>query len=242
MCLHVFEFRYVVDVRKASQLSFHDYRLRSGRGGPRQGSGRKPSGRHCDPKRKREPFADWKPVHVTLRVREGLPNLRQRVLLAQLRETFRQACSRPDFRLVHYSVQRNHFHLIVEAKDQQALGRGMKSIGARIARAIQRIFELSGRILSGAYHAHVLGCPSEVRRALAYVLLNARKHTVQAKGTPPPVGLDAASSSRWFDGFTRRPISEGTGPMEVAPPRLWVLRWGWRRAGGPIDPETVPGG
>ena len=229
-------------MRKASQLSFGDYRMRSGRGGPRKGSGRKPSGRNCDPKRRREFFQGWKPVHVTLRVRAGLPNLRKRILLAQLRETFRRACSRPDFRLVHYSVQRNHFHLLVEAKDQQALGRGMKSIGARIARAIQRIFALSGRILSGAYHAHILGSPSEVRRALGYVLLNHRKHIVQAKGTPPPVGLDAASSSRWFDGFARRLVADRTGPVEVAPPGLWVLRKGWRLAGGLIDPATVPGG
>ncbi len=182
------------------------------------------------------------PVHVTLRVREGLPNLRKRVLLAKLRESFRQACSQPDFRLVHYSVQRNHFHLIVEANDQQALGRGMKSIGARIARAIQRVFGLSGRILSDAYHAHILRCPAEVRRALAYVLLNVRKHFQQRNGSPPPVRLDEASSSRWFDGFTRKWVSDRTGPMEVARPQLWMLQTGWRRAGGLIDPATVPGG
>jgi len=80
---------------------------------------------------------------------------------------------------------------------------GLRPEYARIARLIQRIFKLSGRILSGAYHAHILRCPSEVRRALAYVLLNAGKHAKQLKGTPPPAGLDAASSSRWFDGFTR---------------------------------------
>ena len=123
-------------MRKASQLSFEDHRFHSGRGGPRKGSGRKRSGRNCDPKTRRERFEGGKPVHVTLRVRQGLPNLRQAVLLAQLRESFAQACDRPDFRLVHYSVQSNHLHLIVEAKDQNALGRGMKSIGARIARLI----------------------------------------------------------------------------------------------------------
>jgi len=162
--------------------------------------------------------------------------------LAELRESFGQACSQPDFRLVHYSVQHNHFHLIVEANDQQALGRGMKSIGARIARAIQRVFGFSGRILSGAYHAHILRCPAEVRRALAYVLLNIRKYTKQRKCSPPPVKLDEASSSRWFDGFTRKWVPDRTGPMEVAPPQLWMLQTGWRLAGGLIDPATVPGG
>lgn len=229
-------------VPRRSQLTFTDHRMRTGHGGPRRGAGRKPTGRHCDPKRRRERFSGWLPVHVTIRVRDGLPNLRVESLLAQLRETFAQACSRSDFCLVHYSVQHNHLHLLVEAADQEALGRGMKSIGARVSRAIQRVFEVGGRILSGSYHAHILQSPSEVRRALAYVLLNVRKHFKQRRGFAPPVDLDRASSSRWFPGFSRKLTSKLKAPREVAVPRSWLLREGWRKTGGLIDPATVPGG
>jgi len=216
--------------------------MRTGHGGPRKGAGRQPTRRSCDPKRRRERFSRWTPVHLTLRVRDGIPGLRHERLLAELRKSFAAACERPDFRLVHYSVQHDHLHLIAEALDQEALGRGMKSIGARIARAIQRVFALTGRILSGAYHAHVLRSPSEVRRALAYVLLNVRKHYTQLHGHPPRVRLDRASSSRWFPGFTRPLASSLKGPREVAEPRTWVLRQGWQRRGGRIDPAAVPGG
>jgi REP element-mobilizing transposase RayT len=105
--------------------------MRSGRGGPRAGAGRKPSGRICERKRRRERFQGSKPVHVTLRVRDGLPRLRNRRLVGELRRSFGEACERGGFRLVHYSIQHNHVHLLVEAEDQAALGRGMKSIGAR---------------------------------------------------------------------------------------------------------------
>ncbi|MBW2289343.1 MAG: transposase [Deltaproteobacteria bacterium] len=226
--------------RTPNQQSFDDYRMRGGRGGPRVGAGRKLSGRICDRKKRRERFHGNKPVHVTLRFREGLPRLRNRRLVTELRRSFREACERPDFRLVHYSVQHNHVHLLVEAEDQAALGRGMKSIGARVSRAIQRVFGVTGRVLAQRYHAHVLRTPREVRRALRYVLLNARKHWHERRGPVPPARLDDASSSRWFDGFTRDLPGARAGPREVARPRTWLLARGWRRH-GLIDPAAIPG-
>jgi len=37
---------------------------------------------------------------------------------------FGDGCDRLGFRLVHYSIQGNHLHLIVEAQDEKALARG----------------------------------------------------------------------------------------------------------------------
>ncbi len=90
------------------------------------------------------------------------------------------------FRVVHYSVQRNHLHLLVESAGKDALGRGMKAISARVARAAQRAFGLRGPVLHGRYHLRVLRTPREVRHALAYVLLNARTHWCECHGTPSP--------------------------------------------------------
>jgi REP element-mobilizing transposase RayT len=229
--------------REPKQQSFDDHRMRSGRGGPRPGAGRKPSGRICERKKRRERFRGGKPVHVTLRFREGLPRLRNRRLVMELRRSFGEACERGDFRLVHYSVQHNHVHLLVEAEDQAALGRGMKSIAARVSRAVQRVFLVTGRVLAQRYHARVLRSPREVRGALRYVLLNIRKHWRERRGDAPPARLDDASSSRWFDGFARE-LPGGhtgrTGPREVAWPRTWLLAHGWRRH-GLIDPASIPG-
>ena len=75
------------------------------------------------------------PGHVTLKVVLGLRSLRDGRILRALEATLRAACERGSFRVVAYSVQGDHLHLIVEAADRAALGRGMKSIAARVARA-----------------------------------------------------------------------------------------------------------
>jgi len=185
------------------------------------------------------------PSHVTLRLRSGTPGLRSRRFLRHLRPSLRKACERPGFRVVHYSVQRNHLHLLVESAGKEALGRGMKAISARVARAAQRAFGISGPVLHGRYHLRILRTPREVRRALAYVLLNARKHWRERHGSSPPESLDAASSGRWFDGWRRVPGSREPPPEieetpEVAPAHTWLLSVGWRRH-GLVDPAEVPG-
>ncbi|MAE94893.1 MAG: hypothetical protein CL910_09555, partial [Deltaproteobacteria bacterium] len=73
-------------------------------------------------------LASRHPCHVTLKVRPGVPSLRSVRLVREVERSFSTACERGDFRLVHYSLQANHVHLIVEARDADSLGRGMKSL------------------------------------------------------------------------------------------------------------------
>ena len=161
--------------------------------------------------------------------------------MTELRRSFREACERGYFRVVQFSVQTDHVHLLVETAGKPALGRGMKSIAARVARAVNRVFGRAGAVLLGRYHVRALRTPKAVRNALAYVLLNARKHWRHRRGTALPVILDEASSAEWFDGWIRRtqPLSSGE-PPPVAAARTWLLRMGWRRH-GLIDPAKVPG-
>ena len=222
-------------VSMEKQLTFNDHRSTRGRGGPRRGAGRPRGKRPRVMHRRRERVPSGAPVHVTLRVRRGLPRLRQRRGIDQLRRTFARGCERGAFRLVHYSVQNDHAHLIVEASGKKALECGMKSIGARFARAINRAFARSGPVLDGRYHAVILRSPTQVQRTLRYVLLNARKHGVHLDG------IDPASSGRWFSGWkggSGRVFDPGDR-REVAPARSWLLRKGWRRI-GLIDVEAVP--
>ena len=182
------------------------------------------------------------PIHVTIRVRREIPSLRSRRFIRDFRKSLRKACERGAFRVVHYSLQRDHVHMVVEASGKKALGSGMKSISARLARAVNRVFARSGPVLDGRYHARVLKTPREVRNALAYVLLNARKHFWQREGKSPPVRLDEASSGRWFDGWKVRPRGPtGSAEREVALPHSWLLTSGWRKH-RLVDPAEVPGG
>lgn len=182
------------------------------------------------------------PSHVTLRVRSDVPSLRSRRFVEEFEASLRKSCERGDFRVCHYSIQRDHLHLVVESAGKEALACGMKSVGIRLARAVNRVFGRKGPVLYGRYHLRVLKVPREVRNALAYVLLNARKHWRQRDGSPPPVRLDVASSGAWFDGWRRPPpfIERHPPPAAVAAPHTWLLRKGWR-SHGLVDPAETPG-
>jgi REP element-mobilizing transposase RayT len=184
-------------------------------------------------------------VHVTLRVKANLPSLRDGRFVREWRRSLVEASERGDFRVNHYSLQGDHAHLIVEAHGKKALARGMKSIAARLARALNRIAGRSGPALDGRYHHRSLRSPREVRRALAYVLLNARRHLAKRRQVSRAAAArpDPASSARWFDGWRRTLTAQGRGELasrEVASARTWLLRTGWRRH-GLIDPAEVPG-
>jgi REP element-mobilizing transposase RayT len=162
-------------------------------------------------------------------------------LVRELERSLRQARVRDGFRLVAYSVQRDHVHFLVEAEDARALGCGMKAVGARIARAVRRVFGGRGPVVLERFHQRVVRTPREVRHALAYVLLNARKHAA-ALGLEVrklSTAVDAASSGRWFTHWTRR-LPPALDAPPVAEPRSWLLRVGWLRHGR-IDPSEIPG-
>ena len=149
---------------------------------------------------------------------------------------------------MHYSLQGNHGHLIVEAHDREALGRGMMAIGARLARAVNRVAKHTGPVLADRFHARTLPTPRECHRALRYVLLNARRHAVRTRAAlATAVRVDPASSGRWFDGWKRErgfvtERAQSTLPERpaVARARTWLLTVGWRRH-GLLDPADVPG-
>ena len=182
---------------------------------------------------------------VTLRVLDDVPPLRCGRFVRAFRETLGECAQRLGFRVVHYSIQDDHAHFLIEAQGKVCLANGMKSLAARFARCVNRVFERAGRVLADRFHHVVKRTPTEVRRAVAYVLLNARKHFRQRRRRVPPVVLDGASSGLWFDGWKGRApppgrYADARREREVATPRTWLLSKGWRRI-GLIDPAEVPG-
>jgi REP element-mobilizing transposase RayT len=227
--------------RRSKQLEL-DLNAATKWGGRRAGAGRKAGPLRRVPRRRRAALASRHPCHVTLRVRDDVPSLRAVGLVRELERSFRRARERGRFRLVHYSIQANHLHLIVEAATAADLGRGMKSLGSRLARAVNRVFVRTGPVLADRFHAHVLRSPREVRNAVAYVLCNARRHAAKlGRRLSSRAGIDPASSGRWFDGWRQARAREPAADLPaVAPARTWLLRIGWRRY-GLIDLREVPG-
>jgi putative transposase len=164
------------------------------------------------------------PVHVTLRARPGLPSLRGEHAFGAIREGIRAASS-DQFRVVHFSVQSDHVHLMVEASDRDGLARGARGLAVRLAHAINRALGASGRVWGDRYHTRALRTPREVRHGLVYVLMNFRKHRPGDRNV-----VDPCSSAGWFDGFrSPPPVPRERSPVCRA--RTWLGSQGWRRHG-----------
>ena len=198
------------------------------RGGKRPGAGRKPTGdKPLVSHAKREKVTRHTPVLVTVKLERGLPSLRERAARQLVLDALRAGKERFDVRVVHFSIQSNHLHAIVEALDAKALSRAMKGLCVRLARRLNRMFHRAGRVFADRYHAHVLRTPSEVRYALAYTLNNARKHGVRVEG------IDRCSSGATFDGWMERgarALARFVDPPVVRA-HSWLLRVGWRPHG-----------
>jgi len=174
------------------------------------------------------------PVHVTLKIARGLPSLRRRRAHAVVVDAFAAMREREHFRLVHYSVQSNHVHLVCEARDRVELSRGVQALAIRIAKRLNRLWQRHGRLFADRYYARILRTPREVRNALAYVLNNAAKHGVALRRGAP----DPCSSGRWFTG--RRGVgAREPSPSPLARAKTWLLSVGWLRHGR-IELSGVP--
>jgi REP element-mobilizing transposase RayT len=152
---------------------------------------------------------------VTIRVRAEVWNLRSHRCFRALKRAFAGGCARFGFRLIHFSVQGNHIHCIVEAPDAVALGRAMKGLEVRMARALNKVMARRGPVFADRYHAQVMKSVQEAAYALRYVLDNRRVHALRA-GAPPPEGIDPRCSEAWRDHW----------PPLVVDAGYWLLRVG----------------
>jgi putative transposase len=166
-----------------------------------------------------------------MRVVRGVRVLRSDGVFRRLQASIKRA-SRSGFRIVQFSVQVDHVHLLVEAKDKQALAAGLRGLAVRIARDVNAALGRKGTLFPQRYHARALTRPGEVRHCLLDVLANHRKHASSS------AWLDPRSSAAWFDGWrddalfalAQRDVSDLVrSPSPVEPARTWLASVGWRK-------------
>jgi REP element-mobilizing transposase RayT len=189
-------------------------------GGARAGAGRPKSGKKPAriPHVARPPVSRHRPHHVTVRVARGTWNLRSQRCFAPIREALRVAAGRGGFRVVHFSVQHNHVHMIVEANDRRTMSERLRAMLIRVARGLNSVMGARGRRFEDRYHEHILRTPSETRNALRYVIGNRAHHLAQwGKGDGGRID-EYSSASQQLAALVR-------------PPRCWLLTEGWTRAG-----------
>lgn len=178
-----------------------------------------------------------KPLHVTMRLRDDVHvTLRTSDMLAAFQNCAEKAKNHR-LHVIHFSLASNHFHMIIECADNEALAKGMKSFAGSLGKAIRKVRGGQGAVFKGRYHMRVLKSPTEMRNGLAYVLLNQSKHK---KLIPYN---DRFSSASYFSDW-KKLLGRNIGPLlprrhrsprqlpgYMSIPRSWLAREGWQKAG-----------
>ena len=205
-------------------------------GGRREGSGRarrKTGTAHCA----RGRLSRHDPVLVTWKRVKGLGSFRQSAEAHIIVEAIK-ASRRVDFRIVHFSIQSDHLHFLIEADGRQALARGMRGLGCRLGRRLNKLWNRRGKLFAERFHGQTLTSLTQVRNALRYVLNNHLKHGHSSR----PGGPDPFSSGDYFDGWSNYArLFDPAHPDSYLSPPGWKLGPGWRTHHAPIRLSHTPG-
>jgi len=183
-----------------------------------------------------------------MRAVRGVPRFRSELVSNLMKTVLKRQRRRPysdDFQVVHFSIQDDHLHLIVEAtaeasddEAKQALRTGVSGFAISFARRLNRLVHRKGKVWADRHHRRDLSSPTEVRNTLVYVFQNYRHHGHIVIGSGI---LDPYSSACRFDGWADDHVTfVETEPWPDARPRTWLLRVGWLRGGGPLWTSEVP--
>lgn len=153
---------------RKKQLELNLYQGRHG--GRRPGAGRKRLHSKGVSHRTRETVTHRNPLHINFKYKV---QIRNKTCLKILKRAVINA-RKHGLGVIHFSLQSNHVHLIVEATDNETLTRGMRSLTVTFVKRLKR-----GKIQLSRYHLHVLKTIQESKNAINYVLFNQQSHEVQ---------------------------------------------------------------
>ena len=142
------------------------------------------------------------PVQITIRATPGLPSLRSARVFGALRGAIARA-SVDRFRVIHFSIQQDHGHFIVEGDEPRRARGGVHGLAIRLALAVNRALGRKGKVVGDRYHARALTTPRHTRASMVYVLLNFRKHL------RAPAGVNRAELGSAVFGVASRPAGHG---------------------------------
>lgn len=179
------------------------------------------------------------PMHVTKKLAAGLPGLRCPAAWSVITGAIRQANQRGLVRVIEFTVQGDHLHMICEGADAKAVGRGLGGLFTSVARQLNRLWKRCGKVFSERYHRQDLTTPTQVRNAIRYVLGNIYKHArgiLQMTGKSGRLCPDPYSSGVWFRGYKEpdgeldRSVLGGIARCTVDG-LSWLLSEGWKLRG-----------
>jgi REP element-mobilizing transposase RayT len=119
-----------------------------------------------------------RPVHVTIKSNKNIiPNLRSKVFYKEIRQGMKRARIL-GIRIIHFSVQRDHVHMLIEAENKKQLGESMRALSISLSKRFSFTLKKKVKALKNRYHLHILKSLQEIKNATNYILHNGQKHGI----------------------------------------------------------------
>jgi REP element-mobilizing transposase RayT len=113
--------------------------------------------------------------HLTIKVRANKADIQSKRILKAPHHGIKRARLKK-LRVIHYTLEFNHVHLLVECCDNKTLQLGMQALGISFSKAINKIKKLKGGVYKHRYHLRMIASSRELRNVLHYIFHNGIKH------------------------------------------------------------------
>lgn len=115
------------------------------------------------------------PLHLTIKVRSNKADIQNKIVLKTLHRAIIRGRLK-GLKVLHYTLEYNHVHLLVEASNNQVLHKGMQALGITFAKGINKFKRNKGGVYKHRYHFRQISSLRDFRNVLNYIFNNGVKH------------------------------------------------------------------
>lgn len=136
-------------------------------------------------------------LHLTVKIKKNKADIKTKVVLSILKRAIMNARKR-GLRVVHYSLEYDHVHLLIEADNNRVLGKGMQAFGVTLAKAINRMRRLKGEVYKHRYHFRQITNARDLKNVMKYIFNNGLKHKTAKSVVNPFNSIKAEMKAALF--------------------------------------------
>ena len=135
-----------------------------------------PSIRH----RKRAEIKKPSSLHLTIKIAKNKAGVKNKQILKVLKRAILKGRS-AGIRIIHFTLEYDHIHLLVEADCKIKLGRGMMRFGVTLAKGINHYRRDQGQVYKHRYHQRFITSRRDLKNVMNYIFHNGLKHRTATK-------------------------------------------------------------
>jgi REP element-mobilizing transposase RayT len=120
-------------------------------------------------------FTSPSSLHLTVKILRAKANLKNKMILSILKRSIMNA-RKMGLRVIHYSLEYDHVHLLIEAENNFILGKGMQAFGVTFSKALNRLRKIKGSVYKHRYHFRKIVGARQLKNVMNYIFSNGLKH------------------------------------------------------------------